>query len=128
MRVRRLGYLLVFWPHATLTHLHAVGGGCGNRRWNHRYAYTIFHNRLLFAWRHLPFRHLPRVYVVGLIQAVEMSWLLRSSVPILGYVTAVLTVPLTLGRSWRRLSLKGRLWWRNIPLPFAEGGDICNTM
>ena len=52
LRLRRLGHTIRFAPAASLVHLEAVAGGCGNRRRGPRWFYWHVHNHLLLSLRH----------------------------------------------------------------------------
>lgn len=52
LRVQYPGAQIVFEPKASLIHLEAPRGGCGNRKRNPRWHYWYMHNSMLVALRH----------------------------------------------------------------------------
>lgn len=52
LRIQHPGEQIIFEPRASLIHLEAKRGGCGNRNRNPRWYYWYMHNSMLFALRH----------------------------------------------------------------------------
>jgi GT2 family glycosyltransferase len=90
-RIRNLGYRIVFVPEAQLIHLVMPAGGCGARRQDRRYFYSLIHNRLLFTWRNR--FHLGTLIWTYLTSFLFLGALIKQKFPLQMVISLLLAFP-----------------------------------